>query len=86
MKPEAATKLENTAESGVLWQSTQWYSDLPSPARLPPRYGIVTSNTSELANNVFAEARDLGWLAAAYKKILGVMSTRVCACCCKKYA
>ena len=50
LKPEAARYLENITESGVLCQSTQWFSDLPSPALLPPRYAIVTSNTSDSVN------------------------------------
>ncbi len=71
VKPEAARYLESITVSGVLWQSTQWYSDSlsPSPAQLPPRYGIVTSNTSESANSMLSEAR-----------ILGIMTTRVCTC------
>ncbi|KAI2512166.1 MULE transposase domain [Fragilaria crotonensis] len=86
VKPEAATYLEGITASGVLWQSTQWYSDSPSPspAQLPPRYGIVTSNTSESANSMLSEARNLGWLEAV-NKILDIMTTRVCACR-KKYA
>ena len=79
VKPEAATYLESITESGVLWRSTQCYSDSPPHVQLPPRYGIITSNTSESANSMFSEARDLGWLEAV-NKILDIMSTRVCAC------
>jgi hypothetical protein len=85
VKPEAAAYLDNLTESGVLWRSTQWYSDSTPPERhIPPRYGIVTSNTSESANSMFSEARDLGWLEAV-NKIIDIMSTRVCVCR-QKYA
>jgi len=57
IKATAATYLEDITRSGILWQSTQWLN--PNPY-LPPRYGIVTSNTSESVNNKFAEARNLG--------------------------
>ena len=40
------------------WRSTAWNDD-PS---LPPRYGIVTSNMSESANNMFEKAREGSWL------------------------
>jgi hypothetical protein len=54
-----ATYLEGITMSEILWQSTQWLNANPCP---PPRYGIVTSNTSELCvNNMFAETRNLGW-------------------------
>jgi hypothetical protein len=84
VKPQAAAYLDNLTESGVLWRSTQWYSNSTSPVHIPPRYGIVTSNTSESANSMFSEARDLGWLEAV-NKIIDIMSTRVCVCR-KKYA
>jgi hypothetical protein len=57
--------------SGILWQSTQWLNADPC---LPHRYGIVTSNTSECVNNMFAEARNLGW-PEALEKILDIMSS-----------
>jgi hypothetical protein len=84
VKPQAAAYLDNLTESGVLWRSTQWYSNSTPPVHIPPRYGIVTSNTSESANSMFSEARDLGWLEAV-NKIIDIMSTRVCVCR-KKYA
>jgi MULE transposase domain/SWIM zinc finger len=85
VKPEAAAYLDNLTESGVLWRSTQWHSNSTPPVQIPPRYGIVTSNTSESpANSMFSEARDLGWLEAV-SKIVDIMSTRVCVCR-KKYA
>jgi hypothetical protein len=43
---------------------------------LPPRYGILTSNSSESVNSMLAEARNLGWLEAV-EKILNVMSTKI---------
>ena len=79
LKTEAATYLEIIKESGVLWRSSQWYSDSPSPVQLPPRYRIITSNTSESASSLLSEARDLGWLKAV-NKILDIMSMRVCTC------
>jgi hypothetical protein len=51
-KPAAADYIENI--NGDLWQSTDWMSyerEIP-----PPRYGIVTSNTSECVNNMFGKA------------------------------
>ncbi len=76
MKEAAATYLEGITMSGILWQSTQWLNADPC---LPPRYGIVTSNTSECVNNWFAEARNLGW-PEALEKILDIMSSHICAC------
>jgi hypothetical protein len=75
MKEAAATYLEGITMSGILWQSTQWLNADPC---LPPRYGIVTSNTSECVNNMFAEARNLCW-PDALEKILDIMSSRICA-------
>ena len=82
IKPEAAAYLEGITESGVLWRTTQWYSST-TPVIMPPRYGIVTSNTSEAVNNMFSGARDLGWLESV-DKLIDVMSTRICVCR-KKY-
>jgi len=39
------------------WRSTSWLDD----RRLPPRYGIVTSNMSESTNNMFDKAREMSW-------------------------
>ena len=54
------------------WRSTSW-SDA---ARLPPRYGIVTSNMSESTNNMFAGAREGSWLLSL-DFILGKMMERI---------
>jgi hypothetical protein len=76
IKATAATYLEDITRRGILWQSTQWLN--PNPYR-PPQYGIVTSNTSESVNNMFAEARNLGW-PEALERILDIMSSRIKAC------
>jgi hypothetical protein len=39
----------------------------------------VTSNASECVNNIFSEARNLGW-PEALEKILDIMSSQICAC------
>ena len=76
VKPDAVKYLEDLTNAGVLWRSTQWYS---APTSMPPRYGIVTSNTSEAVNNMFYDARDCGWLDAV-NKLVDIMSTRICTC------
>ena len=75
IKPAAAEYIENINDT-TFWRSVDW---LETGNKLPPRYGIVTSNTSECVNNMFAEARSLGWLEAV-DKILDIMSTRVYTC------
>ena len=45
---------------------------------MPPRFGIVTSNTSEAVNNMFSDARDCGWLDAVNKLVEDIMTTRIC--------
>ena len=40
------------------WIKTQKY---PADARLPPRYGVVTSNTSECINSMIDDYRSEGW-------------------------
>ena len=81
IKPDAAVYLEDITNSGTLWRSTQWLS--VDQGQIPPRYGIVTSNTSESVNNMFADARTVGWVEAA-EKIIDIMSDRIC-CCRLKY-
>jgi hypothetical protein len=82
MKKAAATYLEGITGSGILWQSTQWLNADPC---LPPRYGIVTSNSSEeCVKNTFAEARNLG-CPEALEKILDIMSSRIYYACRSKY-
>ena len=46
---------------------------------MPPRFGIVTSNTSESINSMFAKAQDLAWMDAI-ENIVDVVSTRICRC------
>jgi hypothetical protein len=50
---------------------------------LPPRFGIVTSNTAESVNSMFNEARNLPWLIAM-DTVIDVMIRRTCECR-KKY-
>ena len=66
--------LGNIEDSGVLWKCSQWI-DWQHPY-LPPRYGMVTSNTSETVNNMFTEARDVAWMEDL-EKIVDIMSTRI---------
>ena len=74
LKPSAADYVANLDTSGVLWKYSQWVD----PERyLPPRYGIITSNTSECVNSMFNQARDLAWMGAL-EKIVDIMSTRIC--------
>ena len=75
IKPQAAGYIENV-DNDTLWRSTSWL-DEQNP--LPPRYGIVTSNTSECVNNMFAQARTVGWQEAV-ESIVDVMSTRISTC------
>jgi hypothetical protein len=62
-----------------IWHSTEW---MDLRRNLPPRYGIVTSNTSECVNNMFDDARNVGWLEAIVR-IVDIMSTRISHCCMK---
>ena len=77
IKPSAAAYIESIESGGVLWKCSQWIAWQHS--NLPPRYGIVTSNTSESVNNMFSEARDLAWMEAL-EKIVDIMSTRIGDC------
>ena len=45
----------------VLWRGTSFFHE---ECPLPPRYGIVASNTSESVNSMFADAQEVGWLKA----------------------
>ena len=51
MKPQAALYIQSIEERGILWTSSQW---LNVDVTYPPRFGIVTSNTSESVNSMFA--------------------------------
>jgi len=73
IKPEAATYLQDITD---LWKGTTW---LDQELNLPPRYGIVTSNTSECVNNMLGDARPLGWLEAI-EKIVDILTTRIHKC------
>ena len=53
IKAGAASYLEHI---DGLWKNTSWLEENP---RLPPRYGILTSSTSECVNSMFLEARSL---------------------------
>jgi hypothetical protein len=59
-------------DNDTLWRSTLWL-DEENP--LPSCYGIVTSNTSECVNNLFAQVQTVGRLEAV-ESIVDVMSTR----------
>ena len=47
----------------VQWHNTQWVMTrkLSLTQRLSPRYGIVTSNTSECINSMIDDYRSEGW-------------------------
>jgi hypothetical protein len=76
INPAAAEYINNITDSGVVWTNSQW-SD--SNLALPPRFGEVTSNTSESVNSMFDSARDLVWMDAL-EKIVDLMLTRICTC------
>ena len=81
MKPSAASYIEDIKERGILWSNLQWTD---ATECLPPRFGIVTSNTAESVNSMFNAARDLPRMDALDKVIDVVMIRRICACR-KKY-
>jgi MULE transposase domain len=54
------------------WRTTAWAQD----ESLPPRYGIVTSNTSESLNSMFNEFRQGSWFDTV-TGILNKMSDRI---------
>jgi hypothetical protein len=78
-KPHAADYIQNV-DNDTLWRSTLW---LHEENPLPPRYGIVTSNTIECVNNMFAQAQTVGWLEAV-QSIVDVMSTKISTCQAKR--
>ncbi|KAI2509095.1 hypothetical protein MHU86_5343 [Fragilaria crotonensis] len=79
MKASAASYIDDIKEK-TLWSNSQWTE---ANECLPPRFGIVTSNTAESVNSMFNAARDLPWMDAV-EKIIDVMIRRICACR-KKY-
>ena len=76
IKPAAARYLMEDMNEDVMWRGTSW---LCEERPLPPRYGIVTSNTSESVNSMFAAAREVGWLEAV-EKIVDIISTKIYRC------
>ncbi|KAI2506926.1 MULE transposase domain [Fragilaria crotonensis] len=70
LRPAAATYIESI---DGLWKNTSW---LDENMRLPPRYGIITSNTSESANSMFLAPRSMPWLKAI-EKIIDIMTSRI---------
>ena len=56
-----------------MWRGTSWMNESHP---LPPRYGILTSNSSESVNSMLLDVRELGWLEAV-NKILDIMSTKI---------
>ena len=67
----AATYVENIPVER--WQGTAW---LDNP-RLPPRFGITTTNMSESANYMIEKARDGSWLFTI-DYILSYMTEKIC--------
>ncbi len=78
IKPAAATYV--LGMNNGMWRGMLWMNESHP---LPPRYGILTSNSSESVNSMLVEARKLGWLEAV-EKILDVMSTKISQRC-QKY-
>jgi hypothetical protein len=78
IKPAAATYV--LGMNNGMWHGTSWMNESHP---LPPRYGILTSNSSGSVNSMLAEARKLGWLEAV-EKILDVMPTKISQHC-QKY-
>jgi hypothetical protein len=81
IKPEAAEYIDSITD---LWRSADWLlppgrNSLDPTQVMPPRYGIVTSNTSESVNNMLKPARHVGWLDAI-DIIINIMSTRIYKC------
>jgi hypothetical protein len=80
IKPEAAVYIDSITD---LWRSSDWVlpgrNSLDRTRAMPPRYGIVTSNTSESVNNMLKPARHVGWLDSL-DIIINIMSTRIYKC------
>ncbi len=79
-KKGAATYIEDITTRRILWSNLQWTD---ANEHLPPRFGIVTSNTAKSVNSTFNAARDLPWMDAL-ENIIDVMIRQICACR-KKY-
>jgi hypothetical protein len=80
-KPRTAECIENISSNGILWSDLQWTN---LDATLPPRFVIVTSNTSESVNGMLNSASDLPWMDAL-EKMVDIMVKRICSYR-KKYA
>jgi hypothetical protein len=78
-KPAVANYIANIDDD--LWQSTDWIS---WECQIPPRYGIVTSNTSKCVNNMFGEAQPLGCLDCIDQLMDISKSNRIFQCCTKQ--
>jgi hypothetical protein len=80
IKPSAAAYMQNIEDNGVLWKCSQWIGW--QHPYLPPRYKIITSNTSETSvNNImFTAARDVAWIEALEKTVVDIMSTWIDGC------
>ena len=63
-KPRAAEYIKDISRNGILLNNLQWTH---SNQTLPPRIGIVTSNTSKSDNSMFNSAHDLPWMDALKK-------------------
>ena len=72
-KAQAAVYIEKIEESGVMWKSSQWLSCRHC---YPPRFGIVTSNTSESVNSIFTGARNLPWMGE-FEHLVNLVSSRI---------
>jgi hypothetical protein len=62
-------------DNGILadnWRSTEWLRN----KTLPPRYGIVSTNSSESSNSMYEEARQIPWLYCLDTS-LNTMCTRI---------
>jgi len=71
IKPAAAKYI---SEIEGFWKNVTWMQNESS--NLPPRYGILTSNTSESVNSLFKEERQLPWLQLM-EAMVDKMTTRI---------
>ena len=74
VKPQAVLYIQKIEEGGVMWKSSQWTRGRHYH---PPRFGIVTSNTSKSVNSMFAGARHLPWMGA-FEQLVNLLSSRIC--------
>ena len=74
LKLQAAKEVQEIEESGVLRKLSQWLS---WQHQYPQRFGIVTSNTRESVNSMFAGACDLPWMGA-FEHMVNLMSSLIC--------